>query len=70
MGVQEAWFQFFFLNLTTLFDIKFKNTYNLNFLDFKVPSERFFHKDLKTGLTFLKYVIESEVVNKSVGHSV
>ena len=42
----------FFLNLTHCFDIQFKNTLNLIFLGFKVPSERFFHKDFKTGLTF------------------
>ena len=44
--------QIFFWNLTHFFDFEFKNTSNLIFLDFKVPSERFFHKDFKTGLTF------------------
>ena len=42
----------FSFRLTNFFDIQFKNTSNLIFLDFKVPSERFFHKDFKTGLTF------------------
>ena len=42
----------FFWNLTLFFDIQFKNVSNLVFLGFKVPSERFFHKDFKTGLTF------------------
>ena len=44
--------QFFFWNLTLFFDFEFKTTSNLIFLDFKVPFERFFHKDFKTGLTF------------------
>jgi hypothetical protein len=44
--VQVAWCKYFF-------GIQFKNTYNLIFLGLKVPSERFFHKDFKTGLTFL-----------------
>ena len=44
--------QIFFWNFAHFFDIHFKNTSNLIFLGFKVPSERFFHKDLKTGLTF------------------
>ena len=44
--------QLFFWNLTHFFDIQFKNTSNLIFLGFKVPSERFFHKNFKTGLTF------------------
>ena len=39
-------------SLTHFFDFEFKNTFNLIFLGFKVPSERFFHKDFKTGLTF------------------
>ena len=42
----------FFGNLTHFFDIQFKNTFNLILLSFKVPSERFFHKNFKTGLTF------------------
>jgi hypothetical protein len=44
--------QIFFWNLTHFFDFEFKNTSNLIFLGFKVPFERFFHKDFKTGLTF------------------
>ena len=44
--------QIFFWNLTHFFDIQFKNTSNLIFPSFKVPYERFFHKDFKTGLTF------------------
>ena len=42
----------FFFNLTHFFDIQFKKTSNLIFLGFKVPSERFFQKDIKTVLTF------------------
>ena len=38
--------------LRIFFDIQFKNTFNLILLSFKVPSERFFHKNFKTGLTF------------------
>ena len=41
-----------FWNLTHFIDIQFKNTVNLIFLSFKVSSERFFHKNFKTGLTF------------------
>ena len=41
-----------FSDRTLFFDIHFKNTSNLNFLGFKVPNERFFHKDFKTGLIF------------------
>ena len=44
--------QIFFWNLTPFFDFKFKNTSNLIFLGFKVPSQRFFPKDFKIGLTF------------------
>ena len=44
--------EFLFWNLTLFFDIHFKNTFNLNFLGFKVSNERFFHKNFKTGLTF------------------
>ena len=44
--------QIYFWNQTHFFDIQFKNTFNLNFLGFKVPSESFFHKNFKTGLTF------------------
>ena len=42
----------FFWNLTLFFDIQFKNTSNLVFPSFKVPSKSFFPKDFKTGLTF------------------
>ena len=42
----------FFWNLTPFFDFKFKNTSNLIFLGFKVPSESFFPKNFKIGLTF------------------
>jgi hypothetical protein len=38
---------------TFFFNIHFKNTFNLIFLGFKMPSERFFRKDFKTGLAFL-----------------
>ena len=41
-----------FWNLTHFFDIQFKNTSNLIFLGFKVPSERFFLKNFKKDLTF------------------
>ena len=41
-----------FGNLTQFFDIQFKNTSNLIFLGFKVPSESFFPKDFKSGVTF------------------
>ena len=45
----------------------------LTLLSFKVPSERFFHKVFKTGITlcgFKNCKIESEFVNILVGHSV
>ena len=41
-----------FFRFDTFFDIKFKNTSNLIFPDFKIPSERFLFEDFKTGLTF------------------
>ena len=41
-----------FSDLTFFFDFEFKNTSNLIFPGFKVPSERFLFKDVKTGLTF------------------
>ena len=41
-----------FFEFDTFFDIQFKNTFNLIFLSIKVPSERFFHKNFTTGLTF------------------
>ena len=44
--------QMFFGIWRFLFEIQFKNTSNLIFLGFKVPSESFFHKDFKIGLTF------------------
>ena len=44
--------QFFFWNLTHFFDFEFKNTSNLIFPGFKVPSKSFFPKNFKTGLTF------------------
>ena len=50
--VQVAWYNLFLEFDTHFFDIQFKNTYNLIFLGLKVPSERFFHKNFKTGLTF------------------
>ena len=37
---------------TFFFEIQFKNTSNLIFQGFKVPSERFLFKNFKTGLTF------------------
>ena len=44
--------QIVFWNLRKIFEIQFKNTTNLVLLSFKVPSERFFHKNFKTDLTF------------------
>ena len=41
-----------FSDLTFFFDFEFKNTSNLIFPGFKVPSERILFKDFKTGLTF------------------
>ena len=41
-----------FSDLTFFFDFEFKNTSNLIFPGFKVPSERFLFKNFKTGLTF------------------
>ena len=58
----------FFLEFDTFFNIQFKNTFNLIFPGFKVPSESFLFKNFKTGLTFFKFY--SEVVNISVGHPV
>jgi hypothetical protein len=43
---------YFFWNLTPFFDIHFKNTSNLIFLDFKVPSENVFPKDFKSGVHY------------------
>ena len=51
-GGKGGMVQILFWNLTHFFDFEFKNTSNLIFLGFKVPSERFFHKNFKTGLTF------------------
>jgi hypothetical protein len=44
--------ELFFFEFDTFFDIQFKITFNLIFLSIKVPSERFFHKNFTTGLTF------------------
>ena len=44
--------QNYFCVLRNFFDIQFENTSNLILLSFKVPSERFFYKVFKTGLTF------------------
>ena len=54
--------QNFFLNLTQFFDIQFKNTSNLIFLGFKVPSESFFQKNFKTGFTFPVALIQNEEI--------
>ena len=51
-GGKGGMVQILFWNLTHFFDFEFKNTSNLTLLGFKVPSERFFHKNFKTGLTF------------------
>ena len=42
----------FLLEFDIFFDIQFKNTSNLIFPGFKVPSKRFLFKDFKTGLNF------------------
>ena len=47
----------FFWNLTHFFDIQLKKTSNLIFLDFKVPSERFFSQEFQNRSYFLKYVV-------------
>jgi len=41
----------FFLNLTHFFDIQLKKTSHLIFLDFKVPSERFFSQKFQNILS-------------------
>ena len=41
-----------FLEFGIFFDIQFKNTSNLIFPGFMVPSKRFFPENFKTGLTF------------------
>ena len=41
-----------FFRFDPFFKIQFKNTSNLILLGFKMSSERFLFKDLKTGLTF------------------
>ena len=41
-----------FCNWTTFFDFKFKNTSDLIFPGFKLPSESFLFKNFKTGLIF------------------
>ena len=52
VGVEKGARCNFFLEFDTIIYFKFKNTSNLIFLNFKVPSESFFHKDFKTSLTF------------------
>ena len=42
----------FFFEFDTFFDNQFKNTSNLIFPGFKVPSKSFFPMNFKTGLTF------------------
>ena len=42
----------FFSEFDTFFYVQFKNTSNLIFSSFKVPSKSFFSKNFKTGLTF------------------
>ena len=51
-GGREEQGRISFLEFDTFFDIKFKNTSNLIFPDFKVPSKSFFPMNFKTGLTF------------------
>ena len=46
------WHLTLFLEFDTFFDIQFKNTSNLIFLGFKVPSESFFLKNFKRGHAF------------------
>ena len=52
VGVEKGAWCNFFLEFDTFFYFEFKNTSNLTFPSFKVPSERFLFKDFKTGLTF------------------
>ena len=42
----------YFLEFYPFFYFEFKNTSNLIFPDFKVPSESFLFKNFETGLTF------------------
>jgi hypothetical protein len=49
--------QNYFWNLTHFFDIQFKNTSNLIFQGFKVPSERFFSQEFQNRSYFLTYVV-------------
>ena len=51
-GGREGQGSIFFLEFDTFFDIQFKNTSNVIFPSFKVPSESFFHKNFKRGHTF------------------
>ena len=46
-----------FSDLTFFFDFEFKNTSNLIFPGFKVPSESFLFKDFSNRAYFLAYVI-------------
>ena len=64
-----------FWNLTHFFDFKFKNTSNLIFPAFKMPSKSFHSRISKQGLLFgicdfSIFKIWSEVVNISMGHPV
>ena len=64
-----------FSDLTPFFDFKFKNTSNLIFPAFKMPSKSFHSRISKQGLLFgicdfSIFKICSEVVNISVGHPV
>ena len=49
--------QIFFWNLTHFFDLQFRNTFNLIFLDFKVPSESFFSQEFQNRSYFLTYLV-------------
>ena len=44
-----------FWNLTDFFDVHVKNTSNLIFLGFKVPSESFFSQEFQNRTYFLTY---------------
>ena len=63
--------QKFFCRLTQVFDIQFKNTSNLIFLGFMIPSKRILKQVLIFATSgFKNSKIESEAVNISVGHSI
>ena len=49
--------QIVFCRLRIFFDIQFKDTLNLIFLGFKVPSEEFFLQEFPNRSYFLKYVV-------------